>query len=128
MTHDELNALSDNDINRLIAERVMGWKTWTPRGVEDAMHIWKKPCSDPNIEDADLVGKWYPSTDHNDCAAMRAEIERRGLQMLFVLFMQRVFDASGNLESNWWVKPWFILNSKPRQQCIAALLTMEEKS
>lgn len=105
MTREELEKLSYDEINRLVAENVMGWSP-------------SPACTD-----------WFPSTDYNDAATVRAEIERRGLVKQFVSVLwqcidsQKVIGVSSEDYSS--TCQWLKINATPIETCIAAILAVE---
>lgn len=127
---DELKAMSATEINRIVAEKVMGWnyEGFCRRGP-----VFLDSCGIQH--ECQGVGggikslSWNPSTDHNDAAMVRAEIERRGLVKQFVsvfwqcIDSQKVIGVSSEDYSS--TCQWLKINATPRETCIAALLTVE---
>ncbi len=118
MTTAELLALSDDELNRMAATDVMGWRTGTI-GINAGMWV-----------DGDGVEKrwaastgnygWLPAIDYNDAAMVRKEIERQGLQSLFAHNLAVVVKSDCYLEPSL-VTKWKIANASPRQICVAAI-------
>lgn len=113
--------LTDREIDAAVSVKVMGWKDaavthcwvvreWFPKC------LWRDSC---------LLEKdnWKPSTDHNDIAAVRAEIERLDEIESFILNLQKILPIDHFAQR--WREAWLILNATPRQQCEAALKAVE---
>lgn len=69
MTIEDLNKLTNEEINRIVAERVMGWE------VQKVLHHhvyvvteWTPKCKWSDSRQIDS-GDWSPSTDYNDSGA-----------------------------------------------------------
>jgi len=131
MNMTELNAMSDADLDRKVATQVMGWTPHYWDGIICKLCDLVMPIEQQKkYECCNAPDGFSPSTDCNDCAAMRAEIEKQGKtwvfcyslrEMLKSITAQLSLPAGERLPAS-----WFILHSSPRQQCIAALLAMEE--
>lgn len=115
MTLAEVEKLTPEEIDRLVATQVMGWTV-----KDDEINYYYHASGHYKRHGSE----WHPSTDHNDMALVRAEIQKRGLQNDFA---RRVCDMTNwenrNSSANYW---WHLLNATPRQQCHAALLAVQE--
>lgn len=111
---EDYSKLTNEEIDRLIAERVMGWK-------KNAAGWWIAEIGEPHHE-----CDWHPSTDHNDVALVRAEIERRRLQLAYIEALVKIVAPTADwLHPDSIGLPWAQLNATPRQQCEAALVIRE---
>lgn len=113
MTLSELKALPPEEINRLVAERVMGWTERDPLDWLDKNH-WIQHTRDD----------WNPYSDHNDVATVRAEINRRGLTWKFSGILTRIVLPTADAPQhpyNWW-----LIDASCADQCFATLLSIEE--
>ena len=128
MTLAELQKLTNEEIDREIAVKVMGWSRhhgeWDGAG--------RKTCelcgldisrSHTPIWCQNKHG-WNPSTDHNDIAAVRVEAERREVKKLFVLRLTEIVYKNVSPSGDCY---WSLINATPRQQCEAILLAMEDE-
>ena len=108
-----LQKLTNEEIDREIAVKVMGWtiKSDEINHYYHASGHYKRHGSD-----------WNPSTDHNDIAAVRAEIERREVKKLFVLRLTEIVYKNVSPSGDCY---WSLINATPRQQCEADLLSIE---
>lgn len=101
--------LTNEEINRAVAERVMGW-AWLSDGCTNGLkdiNGWR-------------INPWCPAADHNDTALMRAEVEWRRLQNRFLYHLR------WTVLRNHAATEWQVLNASPRQQCEAALAAAED--
>jgi hypothetical protein len=139
MTIEELNALSDDALNRLAAQHVMCWR---PIGNAEpyADHFDAGGCISSwgperflpsNGRGSAPIG-FRPSWNLEDAFALQAEIERRGLIDSFV----RALSPTNNPlfaavplpkcnPSN--VIDWCLANATARQRTIAAIVAVEGK-
>ena len=115
----ELQAMSDEEIDREVATKVMGWKPWSQ---DD--DYWSSGRLDDPVHHKTT---WHPSTDNNDVAAVRVEIGRRGLEPAFCMALDIILegDSPPDLLIHEW--HWKMYNPTPRQQSIAALLAVEDE-
>lgn len=93
--------MSDEELDRLVAERVMG-------------------CKECDFD-------WMPSTDHNDAAQMRKAIDDRGFRTA-VRFMQHLSKIWMRLSIDTTIPlcdVWALIQAPCRYQAIAALMAME---
>jgi len=107
-------AMSDAELNALVAERVMGW--------QEVYDVWMTRDGDAQQM---LVRKWNPATDHNDAARMRQRIAELGLCDDFVGWLEALLPVEP--KATWPRGTWLVLNSTPRRQCEAALRALDEK-
>lgn len=130
MTSDELLKLPKHEINRLAATVVMKWQPHDWSGgiclscdlimPEEHQHqyLW---C------DVDTDG-WDPCTDHNDKAAVFAEVVRRGLIISCVKELLLILEIPPRAwEST--LAPLFagrIINADQLQVCVAAIKCVAE--
>lgn len=118
MTLADLEKLSDQELNKLAAERVIGWEFvkappicgfsyahWT-----DKRSVWVE------------LTKWNPAADIADAFTLQAEIERMELRESFTSILQTVTERPrAGLAYQ-----WFLINATARQRTEAAILAVEE--
>ena len=107
MTHAELKALPNGEINDLIADFMPGWKR-CPERAYCVRYLDDRPNEGIAM---------YPATDDNDMRLVRAEIERRGLTKEFCCELRSIAG----------IDAWSMLNATPRQQAEAALLAVQKE-
>ena len=116
MTREQILSATDDKLDRLAAEKVMGWvnsggtfSMWVHP--DDA--LWLKAVNDCD---------WHPSASMADAFTVQAEIERRGLQERFRLHPKslRIVDATDSYSNN----QWHYINASARQRTVAALLAV----
>lgn len=108
MTHAELKALTDDEINRRIATEVMGW-TLKDTDYYHAGRWYKRHGAD-----------WKPAIDDNDMRLVRDELGRRGLIVQFKYHLR--WSIVREIDDEW--KLW---NATARQQAEAALLAVQKE-
>ncbi len=65
---DSVSKLSIDQVERQLAELVMGWESWDNDGKfpHETVHYWFTPGDRDAGKDADIIGEnWRPGTDHN---------------------------------------------------------------
>lgn len=112
MTLPDLEKLTDRELDERVADRVMGWSV----GTRNAKQIIWWSVGERHADD------WHPSINHNDVAAVRAEIERLDEMESFIWNLRQLvkIDVFGKR----FRKDWAALNASPRVQCYAALLAV----
>lgn len=123
---EELKSMSDKNLNRLVAEQVIGLIPRMVRVVysSETVEFWTQ---NPAIVDGiwtkeELIRYGQPlpyAGNYNDAATVRVEIERRGLCDVFRLILCDLvyFESSNGY--------WRMINATPRETCIAAILAVE---
>lgn len=104
------DALSDRDLDALVAERVMGWIHGEAYNGEG---LWKAPDDTLTPDDC-----FWPSTDDNAARLVRNRIAELGLQSEFRTALLDLL--SWNVDHDT-VVVFDAMQSTPRQQAIAAL-------
>lgn len=147
MTLESLQGMTDDEINVLVAEKVMGytlirfdhppngWSGRHPRSGFWAWHVkyvaegWEEARGDElRVENTPFC------SDHTAAASVRAEIARRGLGPQFARALSGIvkpFDDDLDVQSisspkapTLWIPAWKMSNASPRDTALAALLTV----
>jgi len=108
MTANDYLKLPNEEINRLVATRIMDWHDRDGK----SMWWWRKGIN----SSAGKIEDWNPATDDNDIRLVRDRIAELGLQRLFV---NHLAELTYSGDSSVWY--WEAINATPRQQCAAAL-------
>lgn len=119
----DYSKLTNSEIDRMVAERIMGWVTLIPAN-SNVLLCWKD--GDPEVDDANLVNAWHPATNHTDAALMLAEIERKGLTVEYLEALSFILHGPISSEEDHGPTLWQIVTATPRRKCEAALKVVEE--
>ena len=129
MTLSELESKDNETINKLIAEKVMGWESASG----GPPHL---SASDGNtyyfagfiFRWEDDIGptqqQWNPCESDADIRLVRAKLAERGLQQAFAHILQEIVRDPKSSLSYWWQ----LIDASPKAQCLAALLAVEESN
>lgn len=113
MKIDEMQA--GREMDRLIAEKVMGWEIWN--------------CQWADKQTEKLLGNvidWTPSTDIAAAYIMETELEKKGINFVRA-YVKALVQVTGiyNLEMSY-LTTWPLIHATPEQRCKAALLAISE--
>ena len=124
MTAADYLKLPNEEINRLVATRIMDWHDRDGK----SMWWWRKGIN----SSAGKIEDWNPATDGNDIRLVRDRIAELGLIDEFV----RALAPTGNRLFAYVPMPkcnpsnvidWLLIDATPKQQCAAALAAKGDK-
>ena len=124
---NSLEKLGDRDLNRMVAEKVMGWKPGGSRcGRENCITYdngWRTLSGCPCNEDMEKNPYTYsPSSDISAAYSMETEIEKQGKYLIYIEELALVINGH-------WPDPlnlselFRMVHASPRQRVLAALKT-----
>ncbi len=118
MTAEKLDRMTDAELDKLAAERVMGWNPVFPR--EDD-NFWR-------MGEGVKLGSFKPTTSIADAFALQAEIMRREMTDKFAheLTMIAAYHGafSGSNDPQEWEHEWLLANATAKQRTCAAILAI----
>ncbi len=115
---DKLAALTDRELDTLIAEKVMEWQR------QDGYNYWMTFPAGGTFELHGLIATWSPSTNISDAMEVEDRIAELGLGNEYIGALRDVTGADAM--SFTWQQDWLIAHATPRQRCEAALAAIKE--
>lgn len=110
--------LTDNEINALIVERLMGWSNvdlYPTLGSTEA--YWSG--IDPAVNDHRPIPRY--SADDNAARKVRNRIAELNLRVSYAEHLGKMLEAPNGTQHKHFVSRFTFQQATPRQQCVAAL-------
>jgi hypothetical protein len=117
--------LSEAELDRAVAERVMGWQR------QEGYSYWMSFPAGETFNLHVLVAAWHPSTSIEFAMQVEDRIAELGLQNDYVAHLWETVGATRN-GVNFWTADnfkafWLCIHASAEQRCRAALAAIESK-